>query len=255
MENCASNSGNHKDRQKGNVLFLILIAVALFAALSYAVTKSTNSGGANSSQEKGKTKAAQFAQYGAAVSAAITKLRTINGCSDTQINFENPLLQHPDFWGGSTNPNSPTDGRCNVFSANGGGMYYWDARKDMPVRSKDEDFLTFTTKVNVKNVGTDSSDLMMYLVMDGSQQSTDICKAYDRDLGLVGDITSGTTRSLDWSFAAGSDFVYETPGAGGREIGEDPDPSALRGQSTGCLNGSSSHDADSNILYYVLIAR
>ncbi len=77
-----------KSRDGGNVLFLILIAVALFAALSYAVTQSSRSGG-NADREKLKTAASEIIQYGTAMEQAITRMRVINKTTPDQLSFEN----------------------------------------------------------------------------------------------------------------------------------------------------------------------
>lgn len=102
--------------ENGNVLFLILIAVALFAALSYAVTQSNRSGGGDASRETSQLRTLRLAQYGTQISAAITRLKVSHNCSDDQISFENPILNI------YTNPNSPTDHSCEIFHPLGGGV-------------------------------------------------------------------------------------------------------------------------------------
>lgn len=81
--------------QQGNVLFLILIAVALFAALSYAVTSSTRAGGGNANNEKTNLQISQMHQYAAALNGAAQRLQVINKCDETELNFYSTLFTNP----------------------------------------------------------------------------------------------------------------------------------------------------------------
>ncbi|HEY8190982.1 MAG TPA: hypothetical protein VIG74_01055, partial [Alphaproteobacteria bacterium] len=59
--------------ERGNVLFLILIAVALFAALSYAVTQSSRSGGGDANSETNLINSATLTQYPAGLRTSIIR--------------------------------------------------------------------------------------------------------------------------------------------------------------------------------------
>lgn len=101
-------------KQSGNVLFLILIAVALFAALSYAVTKSTSGSGTNVSKEKASLSAGVNDNCTASVEMAIMRVKQINGCDTAQISYELP-------GGGNANPSAPSSKKCHLFHPSGGG--------------------------------------------------------------------------------------------------------------------------------------
>ena len=106
--------------QAGNILFLILLAVVLFAALSYAVTQSTNGGVKDASPEKLSAQVSEIMNQTAAMDLAITRLRS-RGCSDTQISFQSSAVTtfpHNDY----SNTNAPDDKSCNVFDQAGAGL-------------------------------------------------------------------------------------------------------------------------------------
>lgn len=108
----------------GNVLFLILIAVALFAALSYAVTSSSRGGGIDAKKDSSELIASEIMNYVSSLEQAVTRLRVSNGCSLSQISFENSVDIN------YTNTFSRTDKSCNVFHQNGGGMYWKKANQN-----------------------------------------------------------------------------------------------------------------------------
>ena len=96
----------------GNVLFLILIAVILFAALSYAVTKS-GSGNGNVDSEKTAIALAQLNSIVGSISVATDRLMLFNGCSMREIaeNSSSPF-----------DPDPILKAECNLFGIEGGNI-------------------------------------------------------------------------------------------------------------------------------------
>src|SRR5882757_1232710 len=103
-------------QERGNALFLILIAVALFAALSYAITQSGRGGGSVSAQTALIT-AGQVTEQPADIRSAATRM-ILTGITGTSIVYNTSASANNVFdtvtgGGGATNIPPPTTA-CNT---------------------------------------------------------------------------------------------------------------------------------------------
>lgn len=116
----------------GNVLFLILIAVALFAALSYAVTSSSRSSGGSVSREKMN---AAFSEIQNVVTAHRTAFQRMVMSGIDPMNIS--AYDCPNGWGVVEgeycypNPNC-TSNACLLYHPQGGGLTRYNFKKLHP---------------------------------------------------------------------------------------------------------------------------
>lgn len=112
-----------KAGQNGSAFWIILIAIALFGALSFTAIQSGRTGASNLDSEQIRLAATEIISYGDALTKGIQKLRLM-GCSETQFDFENAVWQLYD----TTTPvfaagHNPTAGAtCHVFGLNEGDV-------------------------------------------------------------------------------------------------------------------------------------
>ncbi len=180
---------NKIKNQSGNILFLILIAVALFAALSYAVISSTRSGSGNGNKEKADIAASEMVEYGTAIRTAIMRMMMTQDCTENQISFDNPF----DPAGRYTNPNAPVDNHCHVFHVKGGGVSWKKMASSYNYDSNYGGYKFQTANsgadYSIANFGTSKHDL--YLTVRHRSDLTnyknflEVCKAVNQKQGIA----------------------------------------------------------------------
>lgn len=232
-----------RDGEQGNVLFLILIAVALFAALSYAVTQSTRSGGGDAGKETNLVNSSQLTQYPAGVRTALVRMIIGGKAVDTPITFNSPS----DF--GSI---TVAD---NVFHPTGGGATYMRAPSDVMLSTGVNPSGTwyFNANFEIPKIGTDGAggnDVIAFL--PGITLS--VCNQLNTKYGITtlpvwnpaeanitASIVEGGASPEDFPATAMATFTAVSPSA-----------TALDGQPFGCFQDSST---SAYIYYHTLIER
>ena len=203
---------------RGNALFLILIAVALFAALSYAITNSGRGGG-GTDREQVALAASQMVQYAGQVATAVTRLRITGGCSDSQISF------HYDRNGDGSldttgddaafyNPASGTD--CYIFHPDGAGLTYQPPPESLMIPAADrvggEGEYVFTGGLSFFGIGsmcqnsTECTDLAFTL----GGLTLEACQAINRQLFDETQIFEHETWAWAPSQASADDYFKGT---------------------------------------------
>ena len=254
--------------QKGNALFLILIAVALFAALSYAVTNSGR-GGSGIDREQAELQISQILQYGASIKTAIMRMKITSGCSDTQISFhydsDGDGALETDGSDDYYNPNANGLTECYVFHTDGGGLSFelppadffsvtglpkWGEQYSFVGTDCVPDVGTGAGSICYNNGTIDDTELNMVLVGINDE----MCQALNARVGYDGDIPTMSDswgNFYDTTFITGSfKGVYGTSATGSSHLVTVE--ASTSGQPTSCFLDLT---ANANIVYYSLLER
>ena len=202
---------NTTNKQSGNVLFLILIAVALFAALSYAVTQSTRGGG-NANAEQLALKAAELINQSNHIRTTALRLYALSEVDQIRLDASsyNPA---GNIYLDATAGASPGTGRTvGVFSSSEGVPKYLppiELWNNVDIENQFGWYIFPHTAITVNSIdiGSSADDEVLYTQF----LSQDACEAINKELTgsttIPGYTTSGpSNRDNEVLFRDGAFF-------------------------------------------------
>ncbi len=249
IKNKESIDKNNAPRESGNVLFLILIAVALFAALSYAVTSSSRSGSGNTNDETNLINSSTITQYPASIRTAIIRMQVSKNITTAELEFNAPAdFANCETAGGVLGAN------C-VFHPDGGSATFAPASANVMASGTQTDWVfNSDNQINLigRTVGTTntataaSADVIAFLV--GVRKG--ICQRINEELRITGIPVETNTISVANTMVNVDGTTPPGIGASGTGQTIGGDIAALDGQSFGCFRNGA---AGPYVYYHVLI--
>ena len=240
--------------QRGSVIIWILVLVALFGMLSFVVSQGSRTGAGQITQEKANLLATEIITSANTINQAVKTL-LINGCTDSNISFQNSVITS-----GYTNASSPANKSCHVFEPAGGGVSYPTINLDAVAKIHPETSFygkaMFTGRAQVVGMGTDcAANSCNELIMSFGDLTLEVCNAINKKLDIP---YAASEQVSGWSWASGNFFsgFYPFNSSGtGSYIGNQ-DGNILTGKKAGCLKRNDLSYAPGYYEFYqVLIAR
>lgn len=185
--------------QNGNVLFLILLAVVLFAALAYAVTSSMRGGGKDASSENAQVGAAAIMNFLADLSTFVQRAQLVDNVKDIEFSFGMDAgigyqTGSGSYNGWNTN-NNCTRAACRVFKPlNPDGIVaqrfeqYGDPLFSVSATNQVKYGHLMLSQLAIQNVGSPAPELLATIW--GIKPS--ICNAINKSVGLNTNYTNMT---------------------------------------------------------------
>ena len=229
-------------QQNGNVLFLILIAVALFAALSYAVTQSTRTGG-NSDRETNLLNSAQLTSYPNSIKTAVLRM-IIDGADITNIQFNDP-----------SDIGSVTSNALAVFHPDGGGGVYQEAPADL-MASATPTAWVFNMNFEIPEIGVSTASSIggneLIAFLPGITLS--VCQRINLEAGITTSLSTAPPSSTADLSSTGdyTELMDNTYTAPSTETTLDSAGNDFTGKAFGCFNNNGS---GTYVYYHVINER
>jgi hypothetical protein len=226
-----------RNNQSGNVLFIVLIAVALLASLSFAVSRGGRGNVDALSGERARLLATDIIEYSNLIGNAVAQIR-LRGFPDEQISFENNVLS------GLVNGNC-ADAQCEIFSG-GGISYILPPSEVMDSSASPDNRWHFLADNEIQDVGsTCGADTCADLLLVLDELKLSVCQQLNKLLGVTDlDVAPPTDADVGVVEFVGSYGYSETIG--------DSD-AVLAGKRSACFLKSTV--PAEYVFYKVLVAR